>query len=149
MKVNVLDAKIITRLKNGYETSDRCKFGCGEMAIAPSGNIYPCERLVGVDEDGGVCMGSVHTGYDLARKVALLGELGNSDPECASCLLRSRCMNWCGCVNYTTTGAIDSAPGLVCFHEKLAIRVADHLAEILYHEKNRSFLSRFYGLDDC
>jgi len=142
--VNVIDAKIITRLKDGYEKSDRCRFGCGEIAVAPSGNIYPCERLVGEDEDGEVCIGSVYTGYDLPRKVALLSQKGNNDAECATCAVRSRCMNWCGCVNYTTTGSIDSAPGLVCFHEQLSIRVADQLAEVLYQEKNIAFLTRFY-----
>jgi len=142
--VNVIDAKMITRIKNGYAKSDRCRFGCGEMAVAPSGNIYPCERLVGDDSDEAVCIGSVHTGYDMAKRVALLGQRGNHDLECASCSLRDRCMNWCGCVNYTTTGAIDSAPGVLCFHEKLAIRVADRIASTLYHEKNASFLTRFY-----
>lgn len=142
--LNVLDAKIITRLKDGYAMSDRCHFGCGEMAVAPSGNIYPCERLVGDDAGGAVCIGSVHTGYDIAKRVALLGQRGNEDLECATCELRSRCMNWCGCVNYTTTGAIDSASGLVCYHEKLSVRVADRVAGVLFQEKTPHFFERFY-----
>jgi len=145
--VNVLDSKIITRLKDGYSASDKCQFGCGEIAVAPSGNIYPCERLVGDDRGDGeteVCIGSVYEGYDMAKRVALLGRRGNQDLECVRCDLRDRCMNWCGCVNYTTTGTIDSAPGILCFHEKLSIRVADRVASILYHEKNASFLKRFY-----
>ena len=142
--LNVLDAKIITRLKDGYAKSDRCNFGCGEMAVAPSGNIYPCERLVGADEDDEICIGSVYTGYDMAKRVGLLGKRGNQDLECATCDLRSRCMNWCGCINYTTTGAIDSAPGLVCYHEKLSIRVADRVAGVLFQEKNAAFFGRFY-----
>ena len=143
--LNVLDSKIITRLKDGYAKSDRCNFGCGEIAVAPSGNIYPCERLVGDDSDHDVCIGSVHTGYDMEKRVSLIGKRGNQDLECATCDLRPRCMNWCGCINYSTTGAIDSAPGLVCFHEKLAIRVADRVAGTLFNEKNAAFLRRFYG----
>lgn len=27
----------------------RCSFGDGEIAVAPSGNLYPCERLIGED----------------------------------------------------------------------------------------------------
>jgi uncharacterized protein len=29
--------------------SARCGFGNGEIAVAPSGNLYPCERLIGED----------------------------------------------------------------------------------------------------
>jgi uncharacterized protein len=145
--INVIDAKIITRLKDGYAPSDRCKFGCGEIAVAPSGRIYPCERLVGNDDDDAVCLGTVRAGIDVAKRLALAARRGNRDPECAECSLRRRCMNWCGCINYATTGAIDSAPALVCFHEKLSIRVADRVAETLFKEGNPDFLTRFYGED--
>jgi uncharacterized protein len=30
----------------------RCGFGHGELAVAPSGRLYPCERLIGDDADG-------------------------------------------------------------------------------------------------
>lgn len=56
-------------------------------------------------------------------------------------------MNWCGCINHATTGTIDSVAGLVCFHEQLAIRVADQTAEVLFAERNPYFLTRFYRED--
>lgn len=31
------------------EASARCSFGNGQIAVAPSGRIYPCERLIGED----------------------------------------------------------------------------------------------------
>jgi len=142
--INVLDSKIITGLKEGYARSDRCKFGCGELAVAPSGRIYPCERLVGEDNDDSVCIGTVQTGFDEKKYKSLLAKRGNSDLECDSCKLKPRCMNWCGCINYTTTGAIDSAPGILCFHEKLSIRVADRVATILFKERNPHFIKKFY-----
>jgi uncharacterized protein len=30
----------------------RCGFGDGQIAVAPSGNLYPCERLIGEDAPG-------------------------------------------------------------------------------------------------
>ena len=145
--INVLDAKIIARIKGGYAASDRCKFGCGEIAVAPSGRIYPCERLVGNDDDGAVCIGDVRAGFDAAKRMALAARRGNKDPECADCDLRHLCMNWCGCVNYSTTGAIDSTPGILCHHEQLAIRVADRVAAALFRERNPHFLVHFYRED--
>jgi len=143
-RLNVIDSKIITALKEGYACSDRCKFGCGELAVAASGRIYPCERLVGNDDNDAVCIGTVTGGFHDDRYRKLLAARGNRDPECAECSLRNRCMNWCGCINYTTTGKIDSAPDIICFHEKLSIRVADKLAATLFDERNPAFLSRFY-----
>jgi len=72
---------------------------------------------------------------------------GNRDEECGACDLRKRCMNWCGCINYATTGAINSVAGVVCFHEQLAIRVADRIAQVLFAERNPHFLTRFYRED--
>ena len=63
------------------------------------------------------------------------------------CLVRSPSMNWCCCINYAMTGAIVSTDGILCFHEKLAVEVADKVAEALYAESNPTFLSRFYYED--
>jgi uncharacterized protein len=144
LKINVIDSKIITALKEGYACSDRCKFGCGEIAIAPSGRIYPCERLVGDDDDDAICIGDIQNGFDKIKYPEILAKRGNRDPECETCELKPRCMNWCGCINYTTTGAIDSSPGILCFHEKISIAAADRAAATLFKEHNPDFLKRFY-----
>ena len=41
--------------------------------------------------------------------------------ECASCQVRERCVNWCGCGNYAGSGMINRVPGIVCHHERLSI----------------------------
>jgi hypothetical protein len=42
------------------------------------------------------------------------------------------------------TGAIDIPSETSCFHEQLAIRTADHAAEILFGESNSLFLAQHY-----
>jgi uncharacterized protein len=74
----------------------------------------------------------------------VLARRGNVNAECLTCGLRNRCMNWCCCINYTLTGAIDRTDGIVCFHERAAIEVADRVAACLYAEGNPAFLERFY-----
>ena len=37
-------------LRGGYRPLERCRMGNGEYAFAASGNIYPCERLIGDGE---------------------------------------------------------------------------------------------------
>ena len=72
-ELNFINSKIITRLKDGYAACDRCSFGEREIAVAPSGNIYPCERLVAEDRNMEVCIGSVFDGFDEGKYFALLG----------------------------------------------------------------------------
>jgi uncharacterized protein len=140
--INWLDGKIITGLKGGFSCTDRCDFGQDEIAVAPSGRIYPCERLVGVDT-GQYAIGHVATGFDEQPRQALLARRGNVNPECLTCELRHRCMNWCGCINAATTGAIDRASGELCFHERLVIREAN----LLWSERNPLFLRKYYHDD--
>jgi uncharacterized protein len=58
--------------------------------------------------------------------------------------MRERCMNWCGCINYATTGHINQVAGIVCFHEKIAVEIADRIGNTLYSESNPAFLKQFY-----
>lgn len=144
LAVNFIDSKIITRLKDGFEPCDHCNFGEREIAVAPSGNIYPCERLVADDCNTAMCIGNVFDGFDESKRLRILQKRGNVNPECAACAIRHRCMNWCCCINYAMTGAIDSTDGILCFHERTAIDIADSVAKTLYSESNPTFLARFY-----
>lgn len=142
--VTVLGSKIITRLKNGYACGDRCGFGQHEIAVAPSGRIYPCERLVGEDQEHALCIGTVADGFDETKRFAMLTRKGNHDPECTDCAHQARCMNWCGCINYGTSGDIDSTGAFVCHHEQTLIREADRIADLLFNEGNPHFIETFY-----
>lgn len=145
--LNFIDGKIITRLKNGFECRDRCTFGETEVVVAASGRLYPCERVVGSDDNDELCIGTVRDGIDMAKRASILKQRGNVNPECSDCSVKHRCMNWCCCINYALTGRIDRTDGIVCFHERLAIKVADRVGGELYEEANPLFLQRFYYED--
>ena len=83
-------------------------------------------------------------GFDEPKRANVLKKRGNVDTECIGCEFRPRCMNWCCCINYALTGAIDETDGIVCFHERTAIKVADRVGSLLFEEKNPAFLNRFY-----
>jgi uncharacterized protein len=142
--LNFMDTKIVTGLKGGYEHHDRCSYGEREIAVAPSGRIYPCERMIGADVDTQYSLGDVFNGFNPQWCECVLVQRGNRNPECKTCAYRSRCMNWCCCINHARTGAIDRTDGLVCFHEQLSIQVADDVGNQLFQERNPAFLERFY-----
>jgi uncharacterized protein len=144
-KLNLLDSKIVTHLKGGFACSDRCDFGCEELAVSPTGRLYPCDRLIGMDDRDDVVIGTVETGVDKGRRDALIQAKNAVLDDCADCEYVMRCMHWCGCVNYAMTGSVGGVSGLLCWFEQALIEQADRVAEMLYAEKNPTFLERFYG----
>ena len=142
--LDLFDSKVITHLKGGYACRDRCKFGKEEMCVAPSGLLYPCERLVGEDTRHDVTIGNVFDGPDLAKVMEMGKRKDTPDLECEECKLNHRCMYWCGCVNYATTGDVGVTSGLLCRLEQMSIAAADRSAGILFKEENPMFISKFY-----
>jgi uncharacterized protein len=146
VRINVIDGKIRTRLQEGYAPCDRCGFGDQEIAVAASGNIYPCERIVADDVvNEPLCIGNVFDGFHAERRRQVVAQRGNIEGECATCDLGPRCMNWCSCINFATTGATNRVAGIVCHHEKMVIAVADRAAATLFAERNPAFLQTFYA----
>ncbi|MHC4914515.1 MAG: radical SAM protein [Planctomycetota bacterium] len=97
-----------------------CGFGRGEVAVAPSGRIYPCERLIG--EDDGSC--------ELLLP-GLADERGDflgppefperSGPACGGCAAGGLCAATCRCNNYVRTGDVARPDRLLCVYEKAII----------------------------
>lgn len=145
LTLNVIQSKIGAYVKGGYEACEMCSLGEREIAVAASGNMYPCARLVGDDDREALLMGNVFTGEDREKKMKLIAARGNRNPRCLGCSLRVRCLQWCGCVNYATSGRTDWVGEFTCFHEQLSIRVADKVAETLWEERNPWFIREFYS----
>jgi uncharacterized protein len=140
IRIDFIEDKVKAQILEGCTA---CSFGELKLGIAPSGNIYPCERLIGED-DGTLCIGNVHEGFDTQARNQVLQTRGNVDIECQTCPVQSRCVNHCGCTNHYLTGSINTTGGTLCFFQKLMIEVADEVANTLYAERNRLFLERFY-----
>ena len=143
--LNLLDSKIVTHLKGGYACTDRCDFGCEEVAVAPSGRLYPCDRLVGPDDRHDVVIGHIDTGIDPKKRDALIERKNQVLHGCGECALLPRCMHWCGCVNHAMTGSVGEVSGLLCWFEQQLVEQADRVAATLYDDRCEGFLLRFYG----
>jgi uncharacterized protein len=139
--INLIDNKIILFLKGGYSAQDMCGMGKTQWAFAPSGNIYPCERFIGEDDDDRFRLGNLYTGLDERRRVLIMHQAGNRNKECLTCELRPYCMNWCGCTNYYTTGRIDLAGPVLCASERAAIEAARYTLATLSGERCDLFIT--------
>jgi uncharacterized protein len=137
--LNMIDSKLVLFLKKGYAPEDRCGMGKTEWGFAPSGNIYPCERFIGEDDDLSLCLGNIHTGFNAARRCEMFARKGNRNPECATCSLSSYCMNWCGCTNYHLTGDTELAGPMLCALERASINAAQQVFISLSQLDNELF----------
>lgn len=83
----------------------RCAFGEGEIAVAPSGRLYPCERLVGDDRPGHPLQlsGLVEDGTDFLDLRAPCAGPEGGGATCASCR----------CSSYIRTGSTQEEDGLL------------------------------------
>ena len=137
------DGKLKALRVGGYRACDKCDPVRRELAVAPSGNLYPCPNLVGNDDKEDLRLGTAQEGFDPAAIARILARRGNHDPACRDCPAAPRCVNWCCCANYFSTGRTDRVGSFGCFHEKLSIELADRVAETLLAERNAPFASWF------
>ncbi|MGI5864428.1 MAG: radical SAM protein [Myxococcales bacterium] len=149
VRLDPINGKIVTHVVPGSSERVACPFGVDEIAVSPTGRIYPCDRLVRQDDPNSeVCIGDLDRGIDSARRDAMVKAKNTCDPECAACELRPRCMYWCGCANYETTGSPGKVSPLLCWFERCFIAEADRVAGLLFGEENPVFMRRFYRAKD-
>lgn len=122
--ISLIDNKVAVILKGGYKSTDRCTMGRGEFAFTPSGNIYPCERLIGSDDGETHCIGNIFTHLEPGRMCKQMNPAGKSNHECKSCSISDFCMNWCGCSNYFSSGYYNRVGPFLCASEKVSILTA-------------------------
>jgi uncharacterized protein len=143
-ELNVFDDKIVLHLLGPSPRLHGCGFGEWDLAVAPSGRLYPCGRVVGEDRDASMVMGSVATG--VTRTVATPARDAAALPEpCRGCALRARCASHCGCANREATSDPALPGDVLCWHERMSIPIADRAASTLFAERNPAFIRRFYG----
>jgi len=121
--ISLIDSKIAIILKGGYQLMDKCRMGDGELAFAPSGNAYPCERLIGSDTENTHRLGNIYEVMELGKRCHHI-PTDALNTECLACDLSGYCMNWCGCTNFAMAGRYDAASPFLCASEKASISVA-------------------------
>ncbi len=87
-----------------------CGFGHLDVAVAPTGNLYPCARLVGADLRTDVRIGKVESGVDaqLVRNVR-----GRSKAKLVGCGLEEQC----GCTGVMAGKSLEQLNNLAFFRE--------------------------------
>ncbi len=143
--ISLIDGKITVIMRGGYQPGERCRMGRGEYAFAPSGNIYPCERLVGEDDGGAHCIGHVSTGLDAAGMCRHIDPESEVNKQCLECGVNDYCMNWCGCSNYFSSGYYNRVGAFLCASERTAVVTAFEVFQVLDRQKGSVFMEHLAG----
>ena len=106
--VNWFNEKTVELCQIPVGETARCGFGKGEVAVAPSGNLYPCERLIGEDRVGNTARmpGTIFDGNDFLNLA--LPSL-NTRGECEETV----CGLSCSCSNFVRTGSTERSDSLL------------------------------------
>jgi len=112
--ISLIDTKIASHTRTRGEICSCCDKNDGEIAVAPSGNFYPCLRFVKEDSDRELAIGSLEKGLDRKRRARIMLEAAKEWPECVECGFRGRCFHYCTAVNFKVTGRFNQPPPVLC-----------------------------------
>lgn len=140
------DERIKTHAQKPYGRGDLCDLANSQIAIAPSGRIYPCVQFIGTDDGRYLenVIGDVFSGFDPRRREWFIDENYREKESCKDCALYGRCATFCGCVNWRATGSLDQIPAIICEHERTLMPIVDRLANKLWKKNITLFKRKFY-----
>ena len=142
--LGLFDDKLKTHVASPFKLGEICDFGARRISVGPDGRLFPCVRFVSDRADAAdYCIGDVEHGLS-ARRDELVAENRRERPQCAGCAHLGRCTNYCGCLNWQTTGSLTTVPPIMCAHERMLIPIADEIGNELWSERNAHFLQKHY-----
>ncbi|MCC6694373.1 MAG: SPASM domain-containing protein [Candidatus Hydrogenedentes bacterium] len=109
------------------------------------GYLYPCVQFVREGRDSAWCIGNVFDGVDETVRQRIRAASNQEKEGCADCVVKGRCNNTCGCLNWQTTGTISAVSPVLCRYEQMLMKVADRVGKKLCRERNPLFLHKHYN----
>ena len=149
LAIDMLNNKMNVILRGGYIRSGTCKFGYSEIAATPDGKIYPCLRLIYLENDESIVIGNVDTGIDDERRQRLLTSWQKPSSRCIGCENQKICLNWCGSGNYILTGDPSLVGEFFCQYEKIVVEVSKNLLGRIDLQQYKEKFSKYIEGYNC
>jgi uncharacterized protein len=128
-RMPLFEDKIAAVVNGDAGGAEGCSVGRWNVAVAPSGRLYPCDKLVGEDgpKEAPRVVGHLDEGIVPSRRLPR----GTRAEECGACAERPRCGSTCACANIAETSAPDLPGPTQCWHERVVARLSDEVGEAL------------------
>lgn len=139
------EVKLSSHIQGEDVCKEHCELGIRQISVDPEGYLFPCVQFTAAGRESSWCIGDVTSGIDEEKRNRLHEQSQAEKEPCRDCLLRQRCHNTCGCLNWQTTGSVSQISPVLCRHEQMLIPIADRVGETLYQEQNPLFLNKHYN----
>jgi radical SAM protein with 4Fe4S-binding SPASM domain len=124
--IPLFDEKLATWAFGGYRTCTACPAREYTFSVTPDGQLYRCRAFTTDYPGANPPFGDVWNGPRHAEEELL--RAGNPrDDRCKKCEFASRCVYWCRCANFFTSGDPERPGELICRTQKATAHLADHI----------------------
>jgi uncharacterized protein len=139
------EVKLSSHINRHCYRKERCELARRQLSVDPEGYLYPCVQFTRAGPRSDWCIGTVFDGVDEAARQRIHDQSEAEKEPCRACAIRDRCNNTCGCLNWQTTGSINTVSPVLCRYEQMLVPMADRVGETLYRERNPLFLHKHYN----
>ena len=139
------EVKLSSHINRHCYHKERCELARRQLSVDPEGWLYPCVQFTRAGPRSDWCIGSVFDGIDETARQRIHDQSETEKATCRACAIKDRCNNTCGCLNWQTTGGINTVSPVLCRYEQMMVPVADRVGEVLYRERNPLFLHKHYN----
>ena len=110
-----------------------CRAGRHSITVTARGTIFPCSKMLGVDNLEGICpLGTIEEGIiEINNRLALCGMVPVDRQTCLDCRWADTCMGGCFATNYQATGSLFSPDPFECRLKSRTMEIARAAEEIL------------------
>jgi len=110
-----------------------CRAGRHSITVTARGTIFPCSKMLGVDNLEGICpLGTLEDGIiEINNRLALCGMVPVDRQTCIDCRWADTCMGGCFATNYQATGSLFSPDPFECRLKSRTMEIARAAEEIL------------------
>ena len=141
------EVKIASHIHADRCDAMRCDLGARQNSVDPEGFLYPCVQFPKAGPQSPWCLGNVRDGID-PEAYQRIREIARQPKEpCRTCALERRCLETCACLNWQTTGSVETVSPVLCRHEQIITPIADKLAKDLFADRIPLFIQKHYN--DC
>ena len=140
-----LEVKLSSHINRHCYRKERCELAERQLSVDPAGYLYPCVQFPKAGPDSSWCVGHVDRGIDEAARRRIHDSSQAEKAFCASCAIKERCNNTCGCLNWQTTGTINEVSPVLCRYEQMLVPIADRVGKVLYRKRDPLFLHKHYN----
>jgi len=110
-----------------------CRAGRHSITITARGTIFPCSKMLGVDNLEGICpLGTLDDGLtEIYNRLSLCGLVPVDRQTCLDCRWADTCMGGCFATNYQATGSLFSPDPFECRLKSRTMEITRAAEEIL------------------